>query len=181
MWANRPTSFDTSPFALDPPEPDAFGHDGNVSGGPNGSNLNHISSNNHSGHTLDSTGSGRNGLNHSMSNLHIHPSPTIASPSIGSTRGGFGGSISGSPSNGGSNSKIIAQNVEDSLNDPQLAGHPSTWSIEQVAYWLRLCGFGSVASSFIGESSFRNNFAHYSCRLHVSNSQQSPQSILALR
>ncbi|KAF9430941.1 polar growth protein [Podila epigama] len=48
-----------------------------------------------------------------------------------------------------SNSKAIAQTVEESLNDPELSGHPSTWSIQQVAYWLRWCGFASVQESFI--------------------------------
>lgn len=46
---------------------------------------------------------------------------------------------------------MIAQNVEESLGDPQLAGHPSTWSIEQVGHWLRICGFGAVAGSFVGK------------------------------
>ncbi|KAF9912225.1 polar growth protein [Lobosporangium transversale] len=79
-------------------------------------------------------------------NMYIQQNPVIASPSVDSTRGG---SLSGGSINGAPTSKIIAQNVEESLSDPQLAGHPSTWSIDQVAHWLRCCGFGTVVSSFI--------------------------------
>ncbi|KAF9168634.1 polar growth protein [Actinomortierella ambigua] len=62
--------------------------------------------------------------------------------------GGRGGLHSPAPNASGSNSKAIAQAVEDSLSDPQLSGHPTTWSIDQVAYWLRWIGFESVISSF---------------------------------
>ncbi|KAF9922302.1 polar growth protein [Linnemannia zychae] len=88
-------------------------------------------------------------LANSMNNMHIHQNPGSPPPSSG--RSGFGPPSSGAstPSGGASNSKAIAQSVEESLNDPQLAGHPSTWSIDQVAYWLRWCGFGNVAPSFI--------------------------------
>ncbi|KAG0057232.1 polar growth protein [Gryganskiella cystojenkinii] len=41
------------------------------------------------------------------------------------------------------------KSVEESLSDPQLAGHPALWSIEQVAYWLECIGFGNVSTSFI--------------------------------
>jgi hypothetical protein len=90
-------------------------------------------------------------LSSTLSNMHIHQNPTIASPPAGSVRGGYGGSIRNGVSNTAPNSKLIAQGVEESLNDPQLAGHPSLWSIDQVAYWLELCGFGNVATSFIGK------------------------------
>ncbi|KAF8929357.1 polar growth protein [Haplosporangium bisporale] len=76
--------------------------------------------------------------------MHINQNPAIASPSMGSTRG-----FSGSSSSNGTPNKVTPQTVEESMNDPQLAGHPSLWSIEQVAYWLRWCGFASVVPSFI--------------------------------
>ncbi|KAG0212922.1 polar growth protein [Mortierella sp. GBA30] len=85
----------------------------------------------------------------SVSQMHIQQNPNIASPSMGSTRGGYGGTLSSTPSNATSNSKFIGQSVDESLNDPQLSGHPSTWSIDQVAHWLRLCGFGGVVPSFV--------------------------------
>ncbi|KAF9291312.1 polar growth protein [Mortierella alpina] len=87
-------------------------------------------------------------LDSNLSRLHIQHNSNIASPAMGSTRGGFGGAHN-TASNSTPNSKIIAQSVDESLNDPQLSGHPSTWSIDQVAYWLRLCGFGGVAPSFV--------------------------------
>ncbi|KAF9084850.1 polar growth protein, partial [Mortierella sp. AD031] len=91
-----------------------------------------------------------NNLNNTINNMHIHQNPTIASPPMGSVRGGFGGaSNNGGLSGGVPNSKVLAQTVEDSLNEPQLTGHPSSWSIEQVAYWLRWCGFDSVVGSFV--------------------------------
>ncbi|KAF9201278.1 polar growth protein [Haplosporangium sp. Z 27] len=79
----------------------------------------------------------------SISNMHIHQNPAISSPAMGSVRS-LGHANSTTPA-----SKVIAQTVQESLSDPQLAGHPSTWSIEQVAYWLQWCGFESVTSSFI--------------------------------
>ncbi|KAF9576015.1 polar growth protein [Mortierella alpina] len=88
-------------------------------------------------------------LDSNMSRLHIQHNSNMASPAMGSTRGGFGGTHSSTASNATPNSKVISQSVEESLNDPQLSGHPSTWSIDQVAYWLRLCGFGGVAPSFV--------------------------------
>ncbi|KAG9322788.1 hypothetical protein KVV02_005536 [Mortierella alpina] len=88
-------------------------------------------------------------LANGMSNMHINQNPAIASPPMGSNRAAFGPSSGSSTPNGQSNSKIIAQTVEESLSDRQLAGHPSTWNIDQVAYWLRWCGFSSVVSSFI--------------------------------
>jgi len=91
-------------------------------------------------------------LNTAMNNMHIHQNPKIGSPPAGSVRGGYGGSIRNGTSGAAPNSKLIAQSVQDSLNDPQLAGHPSLWSIDQVAYWLELCGFDNVAASFIGKT-----------------------------
>ncbi|KAG9327600.1 hypothetical protein KVV02_003845 [Mortierella alpina] len=88
-------------------------------------------------------------LDSNLSRLHIQHNSSVASPAMGSTRGGFGGAHNSTASNSTPNSKIIAQSVDESLNDPQLSGHPSTWSIDQVAYWLRLCGFGGVAPSFV--------------------------------
>ncbi|KAF9578777.1 polar growth protein, partial [Lunasporangiospora selenospora] len=88
-----------------------------------------------------------------MGDMRLNQEPQIASPSMTSTKSAFaGGSGSSTPNggNGGSNSKAIAQAVEDSLSDPQLTGHPSGWTIDQVSYWLRWCGFGSVVPSFVG-------------------------------
>ncbi|KAI7822934.1 hypothetical protein BC939DRAFT_173958 [Gamsiella multidivaricata] len=120
-----------------------------------GNNVGHNDRNNNSGHIHDSSSASRvmsqqspNGLSNGMSNMHIHQNPAIASPSMGSIRGGLGDSANSS-SNGALTSQAITQSVDESLNDPQLAGHPSAWSIEQVAYWLRWCGFGSVAPSFV--------------------------------
>ncbi|KAG0264207.1 polar growth protein [Mortierella polycephala] len=90
-----------------------------------------------------------NSLNNSVNNMHIHQNPAIASPSMGSTRSGLGGPSNSTASNSVNHSKNIDQTVEESLNDPQLTGHPSSWSIEQVAYWLSCCGFKSVAPSFV--------------------------------
>ncbi|KAF9103218.1 polar growth protein [Mortierella sp. AM989] len=155
-------------------EPNVYGGDPDVAGnnskkiGNNAinlnSNANHINSSlNHNNHILDnnsinnnsnnninSTGrvmsqQGQGNLVNGVNNMHIHQNPSIASPSMGSTRGSVASGLTGSTSN----SKIIAQTVEESLTDPQLAGHPSTWSIDHVAYWLRYCGFDSVTSSFI--------------------------------
>lgn len=84
-----------------------------------------------------------------MTNLHINQNPAIASPAMGPAQA-FGGT-NNSSSNGPSNSKAIAQTVEESLNDPQLASHPTTWDIDQVAYWLRWCGYGNVVPSFVGK------------------------------
>ena len=91
-------------------------------------------------------------LDSNLSHLHIQHNSNIANPAMESTRGGFGGAHSSIASNPTSNSKTNALSVEESLNDPQLSGHPSTWSIDQVAYWIRLCGFGGVAPSFVGKS-----------------------------
>ncbi|KAG0052285.1 polar growth protein [Linnemannia elongata] len=93
-----------------------------------------------------------NNVTNTLNNMHIHQNPSIASPSMGGqgTRTTYGGSSGNVGSNGGvPNSKVLAQTVEDSLNEPQLAGHPAAWSIEQVAYWLRWCGFDSVVGSFV--------------------------------
>ncbi|KAF9197116.1 polar growth protein [Haplosporangium sp. Z 11] len=90
-----------------------------------------------------------NSLNNGVSNMHIHQNPAIAGPSMGSTRTGLGGPSNSTASNSVIHTKNIDQTVEESLNDPQLAGHPSSWSIEQVAYWLSWCGFESVAPSFV--------------------------------
>ncbi|KAF9934966.1 polar growth protein [Linnemannia zychae] len=91
-----------------------------------------------------------NNLNDSLNNMHIHPNPSIASPPMGPSSSIFGGTPNNTgPSNGASNSKVLAQTVEESLREPQLAGHPTLWSIEQVAYWLRWCGFNSVVGSFV--------------------------------
>ncbi|KAG0369104.1 polar growth protein, partial [Mortierella sp. AD032] len=115
-------------------------------------------SNNHIQHDLDNNGNNsrimgqqqnnHNSISSTLNNMHIHQNPTIASPPMGQGRSLFGG-----PNNGGSNnvpnSKVLAQIVEESLNEPQLAGHPTAWSIEQVAYWLRWCGFDGVIDSFV--------------------------------
>ncbi|KAF9333708.1 polar growth protein [Linnemannia elongata] len=156
-------------------EPNGFLNDSVKSGGNNsnsGNNSNNNNSNNNkygggnsqdNGHMNGYHNNNSNGQDHnrsmeqssqshlanSMNNMHIHQNPAIASPPP-SGRNGFGSSSGAStPSGGAPNSKVIAQSVEESLNDPQLAGHPSTWSIDQVAYWLRWCGFGSIAPSFI--------------------------------
>ncbi|KAF9119866.1 polar growth protein [Mortierella sp. 14UC] len=89
-----------------------------------------------------------NSISNTFSNMHIHQNPTIGSPPMGPGRSLFGGSNNGR-SNNVPNSKVLAQTVEESLNEPQLAGHPAAWSIEQVAYWLRWCGFDSVVGSFV--------------------------------
>ncbi|KAK3815826.1 MAG: hypothetical protein J3R72DRAFT_427490 [Linnemannia gamsii] len=82
--------------------------------------------------------------------ITVDRNPAIASPPPSNGRNVFGPSSGAStPSGGAPNSKVIAQSVEESLNDPQLVGHPSTWSIDQVAYWLRWCGFANIAPSFI--------------------------------
>ncbi|KAI8596638.1 hypothetical protein EDD21DRAFT_241653 [Dissophora ornata] len=127
------------------------------------SNLGHISNsanhNSHSNHTHDSSSSSRIvaqqsqvNLNSGINNMHIHQNPDIASPPMGSTRSGFSGSAHSSTNM--PNSKVIAHSVEESLNDPQLAGHPTSWSIDQVAYWLRWCGFSSVVPSFVGKGPY---------------------------
>lgn len=109
-----------------------------------------------------------NNVTNTLNNMHIHQNPTIASPSMGGqgTRTTYGGSSGNVGSNGGvPNSKVLAQTVEDSLNEPQLAGHPAAWSIEQVAYWLRWCGFDSVVGSFVGKFSW----CIYYCWLSLQN------------
>ncbi|KAG0033447.1 polar growth protein [Podila clonocystis] len=109
------------------------------------SNLNHIHNNIHDNHVRQNSQQQQSkSLSNNLSNMHINQNPAIASPSMGSTRGFSTGSSSTGTSN-----KVTAQTVEESLNDPQLADHPSLWSIEQVAYWLRWCGFASVVPSFI--------------------------------
>jgi hypothetical protein len=92
-------------------------------------------------------------ISNALNNMHIHQNPAIASPPMGAgSRSTYGGAPSNIGSTGGvPNSKVLAQTVEESLNEPQLAGHPASWSIEQVAYWLRWCGFDSVIGSFIGK------------------------------
>lgn len=94
-----------------------------------------------------------NSISSTLNNMHIHQNPAIASPPMGAgSRSTYGGAPSNGGSNGGvPNSKVLAQTVEESLNEPQLAGHPAAWSIEQVAYWLRWCGFDSVIGSFVGK------------------------------
>ncbi|KAF9306896.1 polar growth protein [Mortierella antarctica] len=117
----------------------------------NNNNINpsHNSSNNNSNNNNNKFGGQQsaNGLANGMTNLHINQNPAIASPAMSPAQG-FGGANNNS-SNGPSNSKAIAQTVEESLNDPQLANHPSTWDIDQVAYWLRWCGYGNVVPSFV--------------------------------
>ncbi|KAF8946285.1 polar growth protein [Haplosporangium gracile] len=93
-----------------------------------------------------------NSITNTLNNMHIHQNPTIASPPTGGqgARNTYGGASGNVGSIGGvPNSKVLAQTVEESLNEPQLAGHPAAWSIEQVAYWLRWCGFDSVVGSFV--------------------------------
>ncbi|KAG0334936.1 polar growth protein [Podila humilis] len=114
----------------------------------NGNNTKFGGNNNHNHHN------GPNGLESNMGNMHINQNPMIASPKMGPTHG-FGGNTNNNNTgnnnsgNGPSNSKAIAQTVEESLNDPQLANHPTTWDIDQVAYWLRWCGYGNVVPSFV--------------------------------
>ncbi|KAG0041250.1 polar growth protein [Gryganskiella cystojenkinii] len=119
----------------------------------NHSNTHNNINNNHSnGNVNGSSGKfGANALANSVNNMHISQNPSISSPPMGGGRGAYG--VASSPSqNGGSNSsnsKVIAQTVEDSLNEPQLSGHPTSWSIDQVAFWLRFCGFAQVVPSFV--------------------------------
>ncbi|KAG0235156.1 polar growth protein [Actinomortierella wolfii] len=99
-------------------------------------------SNNMGGATMNHMNNPNHSLSNNMANLHLSQQSTA----MGGGRSGYN---SPAPSSNGSNSKVIAQAVEESLNDPQLSGHPSTWSIEQVAYWLRWIGFDSVVGSFM--------------------------------
>ncbi|KAF9182038.1 polar growth protein [Haplosporangium sp. Z 767] len=118
----------------------------------NNNNMNDNYANNHGGNNDNGRSMGIQNqahLTNGMNNMHINQNPGIASPPMGPGRSAFGGTSGSSTPNGAPNSKIIAQNVEESLSDPQLGGHPSTWTIDQVAYWLRWCGFGNVAPSFI--------------------------------
>ncbi|KAF9343508.1 polar growth protein, partial [Mortierella sp. AD094] len=89
-------------------------------------------------------------LNNGMYDMHINQNPTIGSPPPGPDRSVFGGNSSSNlASNASPGGKVSPQTVEESLNNPELAGHPSNWSIDQVAFWLRWCGFDGVVSSFI--------------------------------
>ncbi|KAK3819651.1 MAG: hypothetical protein J3Q66DRAFT_160772 [Benniella sp.] len=87
-------------------------------------------------------------LSNGVNNMHVNQNPSISSPPLGPTRGGFGASLSSAPSTA-SSGKVSPQVIEESLNDPQLQGHPSTWSIDQVAYWLRWIGYDNVVGSFV--------------------------------
>ncbi|KAF9978078.1 polar growth protein [Actinomortierella ambigua] len=147
----------TSP---DPPEHIDSPPVSRINASPNNSNNNNNAVNNNTGNNLDNRGHG-NASVHSMPNT---PPNHIGSPghnSIASSMasmhlsqqspamsGGRSGFTSPAPNTSGSNSKAIAQAVEESLNDPQLSGHPTTWSIDQVSYWLRWIGFDSVIGSF---------------------------------
>ncbi|KAI1309708.1 polar growth protein [Mortierella claussenii] len=98
----------------------------------------------------DVNGGHVNNLSNAVNNMHISQNPSIGSPAPGPGTARYGGGSSGNSTPGGSsNGKVSAQTVEESLNDSQLSGHPSAWTIDQVAYWLRWCGFDSVVSSFI--------------------------------
>ncbi|KAI1313911.1 polar growth protein [Mortierella claussenii] len=127
---------------------------GNVSTNANMNHINNHSNPIHGNHNIPNSRmlaqQSQSNYNNGLNNMHIQQNPAIASPSMGSTRGGFGGGpVNSGTTDGTPTSKVIAQSVEESLNDPQLAGHPSGWSIEQVAYWLRWCGFGTVVPSFV--------------------------------
>jgi hypothetical protein len=90
-------------------------------------------------------------LSNGVNNMHVSQNPSISSPPLGPTRSGFGASLSSAPSTA-SSGKVSPQVIEESLSDPQLQGHPSTWSIDQVAYWLRWIGYDNVVGSFVGKS-----------------------------
>ncbi|KAG0367090.1 polar growth protein [Gamsiella multidivaricata] len=128
----------------------------NDSSNDNNNNNNNNNSNKYTGNNQVNGGNKMNGgyannLSNGMSNMHINQNPSIGSPPSGPGRSAFGGSSANSVPNAGgsSNGKVSVQTIEESLNDPQLSGHPSAWSIDQVAYWLRWIGYDNIIPSFI--------------------------------